>query len=43
MVESMKNSHFFQLMKIEDKVEKLTINIALKCENDNYYELKFFT
>ena len=31
-------SHFFQPMKMNGKIEKLTINIVLICENDNYCE-----
>ena len=30
----------FKVMKIENKIEKSTINIVLICENDNYYELE---
>ena len=40
MVES---SHFFQVIKMKDKIKKSTINIALICENDNYCEPKYFT
>ena len=39
----MKNNQLFQPMKMEGKIEKLTINIALMCENDNYCEPKNFT
>ena len=28
---------------MKNKIEKLAINIALICENDNYYELTNFT
>ena len=40
MIES---NHFFQPVTMEDKIEKLTINIALICESDSYYEPKNFT
>ena len=39
----MESNNLFQPMKIKSKIEKLIINIALIYENDNYYELKFFT
>ena len=32
-------SHLFQPIKIKDKIKKLTINIILIYENDNYYEM----
>ena len=36
------SNHLFQLIKMKDKIEKSTINIALICENNNYCEPKNF-
>ena len=38
----LESSHFFQPVNMKDKIEKLTINIALICENNNYCESNFF-
>ena len=37
---TVENSHIFQTIKKKSKIEKLTINITLICENDNYCEQK---
>ena len=39
----LESSHFFQPMKMNGKIEKLTIDIALIYENDNYCKPKTFT